>query len=196
MGGRGWERDAPPNKNRMCVHTDQPKQGPGGAGGQGRWSWLCASCQAHQPRRLLFSITLDSFRGNETLPLSAQPQGGPVPRNPISWIVPEPDRSSKLGCEGKAALQAKYRRPVWGPGSTRCVLGGQTGSRHHPSREETKRKQDTQKTRVYFSVSLLAWAPPSTQSMSIGNVGFQTPSNAFPPLFTKRNTSFFFFFPL
>lgn len=82
---------------------------------------------------------------------------------------------------------------VGAPRRTRCALGGQTGSQHHPSNEKTKRKHDTsEKQGLFLKIFLGLGVAVNMEDKNQRGREYQTQSNTFPSLFTKRAL----FFPL
>lgn len=106
--------------------------------------------------------------GNRTLLLPLGPEGLTCRRIPCSEFVLKSRPTFKTLTLNECCFAGQIPLTYTGAQKrTRCALGGQPGSQHHPGSEEAKRKQDRVKKRVCFSVSFLAWVPLSTRSARI-----------------------------
>lgn len=140
-------------------------------------------------RRLSFNLTPGSSEKTGLSSFHAAPRGPHAKESQASGLF-----SNQTNLQSFDFKRVLFCRPnITGlcraPKRTRCALGGQTGSQHHPSNGKTKRKQDAVEKRICFSVSVLAGVPLSTWHATIREAE-DIKLKATLPLFTRRNSFF------
>ena len=172
----------------MCV--PQPSPARGRRAGTLSCLWFLNHLRLINQEMVLHHCSLlGSSRENETPLFPRSPEGPTCQGIPRSRSCSQTRSTFKALILNESCFVGQIPQACAGPDSTRCALGGQTAPLHHPCSEETKRKHGAVKTRLSFSKSLLALLSRPAQR----GAGCQAQCNAFPPLFTKRNSFFFFF---